>query len=95
MVSAFENLKSSVVRSEGPRVSHVFSSMFIPTYRADLACAHAMGTDTSFRDATILQCIDILQYSLLQYNTIHLMKNTVYIVILTTKFTKMTGLQAF
>ena len=27
------------------------------------------------RDATILQYIDILQYSLLQYNTIRLMKN--------------------
>ena len=27
------------------------------------------------RDATILQYNDILQYSLLQYNTIHLMKN--------------------
>ena len=31
--------------------------------------------DVSIRDAIILQYIDILQYSLMQYNTIRLMKN--------------------
>ena len=31
-----------------------------------------------YRDATILQYIDILQYLLLQYNTIHLIKILIY-----------------